>query len=183
MRTYWENLGTIEQDGHTFEVHSTHDDLGPPWQAHHDGHGKVREMRTRHGRHVTKSPGESILHTEGYTTWLYDLADAMKTAKRDGWGLGPEDLSELTRKLGREPNSGDIRTYAVRRDFEYLRGWIRNDWSWICLKVTLGEDIAYLGGVESFGDHWRQCANEMANEIIAKINDRDAELALHIAGL
>lgn len=55
----------------------------------------------------------------------------MKIAKRDGWGLADEHISELAAKLGRKPTKGEITHASVMRDFEYLRGWCNDDWQWL----------------------------------------------------
>jgi hypothetical protein len=105
---------------------SVHQDqhMGEPWNEH-DGHGIVSEWTTRN-----KSAGELILHQDGRSKLFYDFAETMKIAKRDGWGLSPERLSKLEKRLGRKPTTGQIVADAVSRDFEHLRQWCNGDWCW-----------------------------------------------------
>lgn len=120
--------------GHAFIArHYTDDDMGAPWKEH-DGHGPVSGFRPLE----TKRPGErplGELHRDN-TTRFYDWQAAIETAKRDSWGLGPDALAELTKRLGKAPTARQIRAEAVQRDFDRLDGWARDDWQWIGVSVS-----------------------------------------------
>ena len=63
------------------------DDMGPPWKVH-DGHGPVSEWRPRD----SKRPGERVLNEDRGSCRFYDWQEAVKIAKRDGWGFLPYEL-------------------------------------------------------------------------------------------
>lgn len=139
---------------------------GAPWEEC-DGHGPVSEWTRR-----DKLPGERELCADRSSRRFYDYASAIALAKRDGWGLSAESLAKLTAKLGRKPTAGQVREAAVGADFEFLRGWCADEWQYVTVFVSLvdgdGEELASdcLGGVESFGDYWREQAADMANELL-----------------
>lgn len=64
------------------------EDSGPPWE-NCDGHGPVSEWRPKD----SKRPGEVVLHEYRGSCRFYDWQDAMKLAKRDGWGFLPHKLT------------------------------------------------------------------------------------------
>lgn len=107
---------------------SIHQDIhhdGAPWEES-DGHGIVSGWERR-----DKRPGERVLNSDRSLNRFYDVAETMKLAKRDGWGLSDEAKSALAVKLGRTPTAGDILAEAVNGDFEYLRGWCNDEWQWL----------------------------------------------------
>lgn len=63
------------------------DDHGAPWDEN-DGHGPVSEWRPKQ----SKRPGEVILHSDHGSYRFYDWQEAVKIAKRDGWGFLPGEL-------------------------------------------------------------------------------------------
>lgn len=142
-------------------------DMDAPWD-NSDGHGPVSGWRNSRD----KRAGEWELCNDGRSYRFYDAQEAMKLAKRDGWGFSAEVMAELALKLKRVPTAGDIAAESVRRDFEFLRGWCNNSWEYLWVKVVLiddaGEELAEdsLGGIESIGDYWRECARDMANALI-----------------
>jgi hypothetical protein len=139
-------------------------------------HGPVSDWTTR-----DKEPGERLLHSDRRSSRFYDYAGAMAMAKRDGWGLAPDALAELARKLGKAPTAGQIRESSVDADFEHLRGWCADEWFYSIVAVKLlDEDDCelasdYLGGVESCGDYWRECAAEMADRLLTEHAEESAE--------
>lgn len=141
------------------------DDMGPPWKEH-DGHGPVSDWTTRN-----KRPGERLLHSDGGSKRYYDFAEAMRIAKRDGWGLGEKDMARLTHRLGRTPTKGEVTAAAVEQDFERLRGWCNDRWHWIGVIVKLedadGRLIAQdsLWGIEGDTDYWQEVAAEIAERL------------------
>lgn len=165
---------TIELKGLTFRVSIEHDDSrGAPWDEH-DGHGPVR-TDYKDG----KKPGERILTPTGSRDWwyLYAWAEASRIAKRDGWGLAPDALAALTKKLGREPKPGEVREAAVQADFDYLRRYLNDDWTYIGVVVALldvdGEptsETESLWGIESDAHGYiNETARELAGEIARRV--------------
>lgn len=159
------------------------EDMGPPWKEH-DGHGLV----TREGHHrfglgtkPPKSPGERILCWDHGYYRIYDFAGTMKIAKRDGWGLGPEEIEALHAKLGRPPTKGEITAESVERDFNHLRRWCDNQWHWIGVIVKLfdadGEEIDSdsIWGIEDDTDYWQEVASELVENLLEKHNEEQAE--------
>ena len=127
----WRAVATIEEDH----------DQSPPWKTD-DGHGPVREAR-RHRRHTygayspPKHAGEMVMHDERGTVWLYDYAEACRTARRDGWGT----------RDGQQPGE-TARQYAARAaraDFDALRDFLRGEWFYVGVKVTVSYKHTELG--------------------------------------
>jgi hypothetical protein len=168
---------TITLDnGNTLTVSTPYDETHrEPWKEC-DGHGIISEWTSR-----DKAAGEWILASDGDSRRFYDFAETIKLAKRDGWGLGDEHKTELTRKLGRAPTKREITAESVRRDYEFLRGWCNDQWTYIGVTVTLtdpdgkelGEDS--LWGVESFGDYWKEIADELAETLVSNYEKEQAE--------
>lgn len=137
---------TKEHRGHTITLKWFFDqDSGEPWKEC-DGHGPVSDWTTR-----DKVPGELVLYSDRRSYRYYDYAEAMKLAKKDGWGLCPEAIAKLESKLGRPPTKGEIRHASVMSDFEYLRRWCNNDWHWCGYMIDI-EGTKYgegLWGIDS----------------------------------
>lgn len=164
----------IEVQTRKFEVRFYHDsDQGRPWE-NSDGHGPVRELRSRDD----KRPGERIM-TSGESNsymWAYDIQAATTLAKKEGWGLSDKPYAELVARLKREPTTGELVAAAVASDFEFLNGWVNDDWHYMGITVSpvdkhgntddSDEFVHALWGIESTGDYWREVAAEQANEII-----------------
>lgn len=142
------------------------EDMGPPWKEH-DGHGPVTDWVYR-----DKKPGEWTLIQDGKSYRFYDAESALIIAKRDGWGLGIDDLNRLWAKLGRCPTRKELCADAVRLDFERLRGWCNDQWHWIGVITELRDaegdlvDDTSLWGVESDGDYHKDVAAEQIAELI-----------------
>jgi len=66
----------------TATIHSD-GESGPPWEEA-DGHGPVTEWTSR-----PKNPGERILVEDGPFRRYYDIQEAVRIAKKDGWGFLP----------------------------------------------------------------------------------------------
>ncbi|ALL68698.1 hypothetical protein K788_0000279 [Paraburkholderia caribensis MBA4] len=140
-----------------------------------------------------KRSGEVVLCTDRRSRRYYDIRETMKIARRDGWGLSDEDKAQLMKSLaapgivgsgpdqgmyrpGRNPSRpltrGEITAEAVRRDFEFLRGWCRDDWHWLGVVVELldgngevADDVNdSLWGIESEAhDYLKETALDMAD--------------------
>jgi len=168
-----------------FEVRRYFDnDTGRPWDES-CGHGPVREINSRD----EKRPGEVIM-TSGCRNaymWAYDWQAATVLAARDGWGLADEEKAALAAKLKRTPTKKEIRAEAVRRDFEFLNGWVRDDWHYIGVSVLPLDDEGEpdesteyqyaLWRVESNGGYWKEVAQELADEIISVQTEKAAKEA------
>lgn len=178
-------MKTIELNGLTFKVEHIADDCGDaPWDRE-DGHGPVSGWR-KHGddsRGAYKRAGERELCDDGRSygqTRFYDMREALKIAKRDGWGLGDDELMDLARRLKRDPKPGDIAAESVERDFQRLRAWCADQWGYIGVVVTLldvdGEETdenESLWGIESdAGDYLDEVANELAGEISRRVGNK-----------
>jgi hypothetical protein len=153
----------FEHEGKRFRVHIESDDNSdPPWERS-DGHGPVRSINAYHrGDHPEKRPGERVLHKSGRTFWLYDWKEACRLARKDGWNAEPYDAPNRIER-------------AVQADFDFLRGWLNDDWHYIGVCVTLvndeDEDITdryanALWGIESDArDYIETVAHELAGEV------------------
>lgn len=134
---------------------------GPPWKEE-GGHGPVSDWERR-----KKRPHEWILREDRGSYRYYDSKAALETALKDRWG--PKDPALTPRQNAAE---------AVRRDFEYLRGWCNGDWSYVGVRVILldvdeedTEEDAVRGGVHS--DYVDDYLEELAEEILATVGDSD----------
>ena len=163
---------TFTHNGREYRFSTSWDDaMSEPWKEH-DGHGVVSDWTTR-----DKLPGERVLNTDRSSKRYYDIAETIRLAKRDGWGLGPDDESKLAQAFGRAPTKGEIIAQAVENDFDYLRRWCNDQWNWIVIKVEHEEsgEVEYLGGIESDDyDGMEMAAHELADEISFRL---DSELA------
>lgn len=169
---YDDDTFEIEQaPGTTFRVKFPHDDShGAPWEEE-DGHGPVRRVVSHYSR-PDKRPGEVAIHSNRFDHWLYDVAEATRIAKRDGWGLCPDEKAKLAERLGRQPTPGDIAAESVRRDMEYLRRWLNDDWWYVGVVVELLDDDGdvvderSIWGIESdSGDYLEETARDLAFEL------------------
>ena len=159
---------------------------GAPWE-NEDGHGPITDWQnvshwwSNGSREVyrPKPAGWRLLCQDGRMARFYDFAEAIKRAKREGWGLGPNALAELRGKLGRDPTAGEIRAAAVERDFDRLRRWCADDWYYVGCVVTLldvdgcaTDESESLWGIESDSDDYlTEVAHEMADDIAKRVGD------------
>lgn len=157
------------ENGLTLIVKTEHDpDASAPWEEC-DGHGPVTEWTRRE-----KKPGEFLLCSDRSAKRFYDFAQAVETAKSEGWSCS-EVLPTDTK--------GQKAHKAVMADYEYLRAWCENRWEYLIVTVSIidqeGEEIASdsLGWVESYRDHWLEIAQSMADDLIARYTDEQNERA------
>lgn len=159
--------------GFTVKVEHDHDH-GAPWEAE-DGHGPVSDWR----RGRDKRAGERELHSDRGSYRFYDVVEATRIAKRDNWGLGSDEMQKLEDMLGRKPTRKQIIARAVELDFEWLRRWCTDQWSYVVLTVTLCDtdgdethEYECLGGLCSDDD---ECIDDealnLAKEIAARVGD------------
>lgn len=167
-------MDTITVNGLTFSVNLAYDHAHrAPWKEC-DGHGPVSDWTSR-----DKLPGERVLNRDGGSYRYYDVAEAARIAKRDGWGISTDARAELAARLGREPTAGEIAAAAVENDFQYLRAWCNDEWFYAVVEVTLldtdgDETWMYdcIGGVESNDeDYIRELAHGMAETIANDVGE------------
>jgi hypothetical protein len=169
----------FEHEGATFTVSIERDDCGDtPWERA-EGHGVVGDWQRRET--TTEPRGYWRLSCERHYERLYNWFETMTIAKRDGWGLCEEHKAKLAKRLGRTPTARDIRKEAVRRDYEFLRGWCDDEWQYVVIGVTLDgtHETQYLGGVESnCEDYIAECARDLASELLYPYNqEKDRAIA------
>lgn len=173
---------TFTHNGGAFRVTHERDDMhAAPW-LECDGHGVVTGWRRRD--YIDPPRGFWRLSSDRLSERLYNWRETMAIAKRDCWGLSPADTQKLAEQLNRQPTPRDIRKEAVRKDYEFLRGWCNDEWEYIGVIVELVDDEGQsageseaLWGVESFGDYSDEVAKELADEILARVGDaKDAAI-------
>ena len=153
------HLDIFEHEGKRFRVYHEHDtDSGPPWE-NSDGHGPVRSS---HG--ADKRACERLLAKNQHTHWYYNWQDACKQARKDGWNAPPYDAPNRIER-------------AVQADFDFLRGWLTDDWHYVGVCVAMvnddDEDITEkyenaLWGIESnAGEYLDEVAHELAGQVEA----------------
>lgn len=150
------NEDTFTHEGTEFRVFIEYDDSQAyPWDEE-DGHGPIRNVRSRD----EKRPGERILHTERGTVWLYDWQAACKLARTDGWNAAPYDAPNRIER-------------AVQADFDRMAGFLRESWCYVGVCVTLASadpETRYrnaLWYIESDSPEYHETiARELASEIL-----------------
>lgn len=155
---------TIERDGYTFRVEHFHDtDNGAPWE-NEDGHGPVTGWESR-----DKRPGELVLNSDCGSKRFYDYAEACRIALRDAWGAR-DAVDGMSKR--------QIAALAAREDYEHMRAWCNDEWSYIGVVVTLldveGNKTtadASVWGVDDNGDYAATVANDLTDEILAMYAD------------
>lgn len=141
---------TCTVDGYDVAARIERDnDTGAPWEAH-DGHGPVTEWTSR-----AKRAGERVLAQDRGSFRYYDFAEAVRIAKRDGWGPGTP-------------------AEAVEADYRALRAWSADEWFWcgIVLSVSrngvvLDKHAASLWGIDCNHPNGNNAyLLEVANELL-----------------
>jgi hypothetical protein len=158
-------------DGATFRLTLIPDEFaGTPWD-NEDGHGPVSDW-TRNA----KGSGELILCEDRGQRRLYDFAEAVKIAKRDGWNAAPYPPA------GAE-TPGQQAARAAMADYDRLRRYCAGDWYYVCVKVELLDDYGdaidgyeeSVWGVESdCDDHIKTVGQALAEEILSRHEIRAA---------
>lgn len=138
------------------------DNCDPPWDRE-DGHGPVSEWTTR-----DKLPGELVLSADRHNKRFYHFGEACRIALRDGWGYAGMHDGETPRQRA---------AAAARADYERLRKWCDNQWSYIGVVVhlvdeddqPLSEYHASVLGIESDRhEYLDETARELAEEILTE---------------
>lgn len=157
---------TLNYRGLTFTVAKHYDEtMQAPWEEH-DSHGIVTDWINS-----GDAPEDAReLNRDRTRVRYYDLAASLERARADQWGLTDTDRAALALTLGRELTAEDVTAEAVRKDYEHLRAWCRDEWHYMGVVVTLrGTHISRsLWGIESTEhDYHEEVARELADEIIA----------------
>ena len=151
----------------TFKVDFLQDlDMSPPWE-NSEGHGPVSEWTTR-----DKKPGEVVLVRDRNMKRFYDGAEATRIAKRDGWGISPEEIKAFELANAVTPTRKMIAQMAVQKDFDHLKAWCDDRWRYWHVQVTLLDpegnetDVSdCLGGVDDIDNNHFEEAQRMAEEL------------------
>jgi hypothetical protein len=173
-----------DHKGHEFRMDIEFDhDNGPPWESD-CGHGPVTDRR----RGKKKRPGEVVLCEDQHLNYrFYDMREAVKIAKRDGWGFGYADkgrvpvaefprvrhMSEFEFKLWYAGLSKGQRAHiAARLDFKRLKDWCDDRWGYIgvVVKHTDSQIERSCWGIESdCHEHIDEVACGLMDEIIREL--------------
>lgn len=169
---------TITVNGLTFAVTRESDaHHGAPWDEE-DGHGPVREVRANYTGYMQKRPGERVLNYEfARRGHAYDVQEAMRIAKRDGWGVSDKTRLAFRLEHDRDMTPGEVAAMAVWEDSERMRRWLTDQWCYIGVVVELLDvdgdptgEVESLWGVESDSDDYcDDVARELAQEIARRI--------------
>lgn len=125
---------TCEVDGFTCTATLYNDDdASPPWKRH-CGHGPVTDWLTEEDRR----PGYRMLNADHHEFRYYDFKAAVKLAKADKWGVTGG------RKEGE--SAAAYATRAAERDYEVLRAWCKDEWSYFGVAVTVSRAGVTLTG-------------------------------------
>jgi hypothetical protein len=177
---------SLTHKGHNFTVEIDRDtDMGHPWHEH-DGHGYVNESSTRHAaREGNKRPLNQP--DRGQYQFYYDMKASTDRARRDGWGLSDDDLTQLTANLGKSPTKSQIVAQAVENDFQFMRKYLAGDVCWWVVTVTHDDSgqSESVGGVlcEDGEQYLDDVARELAEHIVHTIETRERDLQLAYEGL
>lgn len=160
------NTETIEHCDITVRIEYFYDhDMCRPWE-NADGHGVVRQSNQIHREYFSdKTPGERPLtwaSTRDYQ-YYYDWAESTRIAKRDGWGVSDAPTG-LTKN--------QVTQLAVQTDFDFLRGWINDDWHYVGAVCTVldsdGEETDISDscwGFETLNEYHETAGREMAESL------------------
>lgn len=155
---------TFEVEERTFKVRFPVDDMQElPW-VREDGHGPVSDWTTR-----AKRPGELVLCQDRSYRRYYDLQEAVRRARKEGWR--PSVVPDA------QAGPGLLAALAAQEDYKRLRRWCDGRWEYVGVEVELvgakGEDDA-LWGIESDCDAYlEEVARELAGGILHRMWSRN----------
>ena len=152
----------FEHNGATYRAELHHDEtMGAPWEEH-DGHGIVSDWTTR-----DKAPGELILASDGRGRFrYYDFAGSCARARAEGWDSKPYNTGQESKRAQAAK--------AARADYEHLRRWFDDEWSWVgvvvmplctCCNSPDDSRAESLWSIESEGGYAREVALELADQV------------------
>lgn len=176
---------TIEHSGQTVRIEYFYDDTyfgAYPW-ADCCGDVDIRTKPASYYGQTEKKPSEVIFHTNRNTAFYYDIREAHKTARAEGWCTGCDWAKGLTKR--------QIAAKAVRQNVEFWRGYLNDQWYYVGAVCTVldseGEetdDTESCWGFETFNDYHEEAAQEMAHSLAQSVAKRKGEAwrsALHEA--
>ena len=177
---------TFTHKGHTFTVKHVHDSYHePPWESG-DGYGIVTDWINYRADEAADYKDESkyraLNHDHGSVRY-YDWQASLDKAREEQWGLTDADKAKLAARIGHEPTAEEVTAEAVRKDYEFLRGWCQDEWSYVGVVVALqGTDYEQsLWGIESNADAYlAETARELADAIL---DDAPAQIDADVARL
>lgn len=151
------------------------DDHQAPW-IEHDGHGVVtdwlRDSTIVDGKPVYDQPERlRLLVNDRDTARYYDWTQSLAKAARENWGISDEELVKLKAEAGTSlPSKTAIVARAVRLDYEYIRGWCRDEWWYVGVEVKLkGTEVSSsVWGIESNATAYieGEVSTELAEQVI-----------------
>lgn len=159
------STSTVDIDGFTLTATIERDNyMGAPWD-NDDGHGPVSGWTSR-----SKRAGEIVLNEDRGQHRFYDFQEAVKLAKKDGWGWLPGKLvyeKDATGEGGRA-TCGEFTAYdpenfntaisevyslhratmstnkyaakAALRDFKALKAWCDDEWYYVGVVISATYD-------------------------------------------
>lgn len=168
---------TCTVDGFDLTATIHHDeDSEAPWDRE-DGHGPVTDWMSKDA----KQAGYRVLNVDRGSARFYDFAEAVKIAKRDGWGAPAGHFH-----VDATPTSGQIAAAAAEHDFKVLKAWCNDEWAYCGIVVTVSKNDVELAneslwGVEynypnSDNSYLTEVANELASEALAAALAKLAQL-------
>ena len=167
---YVDESVSVTVDGFTLIARVEYDDFGEtPW-TRDDGVGPVSDWTLR-----DKRPGERVLSADGRRCRFYDFAEAVKIARRDGWGI-TNPAPGMTK--------GQIAQAAAEQDFKRMADWCADRWQYVGVVVSVSRNgimldshAASLWGIESdAGDYLTETADELIDEALKVGRARLAKL-------
>lgn len=170
---------TIEHAGQTVRIEYFYDDTyrPQPW-AEYDGNVNIYEKSSRYGR-AEKRPSEVILKTNGRNKWVYDIREAHKKARAEGWCTGCDWAKGLTKR--------QIAARAVAENVEMWRGWLNDDWHYAGVVCTVldneGEETDISDSCWGFEtlDNYHETAGEEMAISLAESAAKEAEDVNYLA--
>ena len=158
----------IDIEDQPFLVASMYDnDAGSPWDYEPEFSENVVSKWTRRA----KNPGELVLVKDRDSYRYFDFKLAVQELRQMG-------------ETGKEAER------IARFIFERWRDWCNDRWHYIIVYVAPKDEagkpviaqMTAVGGVEDDGNYWKECANELAREIIAeqKHEAQEREFALSL---
>lgn len=157
---------TIEHAGQTVRIEYFCDDTyrPKPWDEYE---GNVTFYTLY--KYAQKKPSETILKVRSHAGWAYDIREAHKKARAEGWCTGCDWAKGLTKK--------QIAARAVAENVEMWRGWLNDDWFYAGIVCTVldaeGDETGNTEscwGFETLNDYHETAGLEMAIALAESAN-------------
>ena len=160
----------ITAHGITVEIEYFYDDecRSAPW-SEYDGNVNIYAKGSACCARDNKKPSEIYLQTNGETIWAYDVREAHKKARLEGWCIGCDWAQGLTKK--------QIAARAVAENVEMWRGWLNDEWHYAGVVCTVldadGNEMAEndsCWGFETLNDYHLEAGKDMAESLAEAIH-------------